>query len=734
MTDSHWLFDVALASGADPAANPSPEAGASIAEAWASTGATFDLNDDELAGIVARRFRLPVADLAAAEPPASRLLPVSLASRYKVFALRQDYRHLVIAVSDPTDVEVEQAIGFASGRTVVFEVAAPALIEAAIAEHYAPDRAVEALLMGLEDDAGGLVEVLEEEVVEPPPEAAPASGPVVRLTNLILEEAVKQGASDVHVQPFGGRGAIRLRVDGLLRSYMRIPISVLTRVIARIKVLGKLDIADRHRPQDGRAQISVKGRRFDLRISTVPTRGLEKAVVRILDTDAALGLDDVGFTSPELGLFRSLLQHRDGIIVVTGPTGSGKTITLYAALREVSEDTKNIMTVEDPVEYELPEPTQVQVEAKRGVTFPTALRAILRQDPDVILVGEVRDRETAEVAAHASLTGHLVLTTLHSNDATGVVQRFADLGLLSSSIVSTLRGGLAQRLVRRVCQACVEPADGHLTEEETRLAARYGMDPTVRVVGCPECSGSGHRGRAPVVEVFVMTEKIREMVLRGDPPALLRAAAADYGMRSLRSVALELVDRGTTTLHEVDRVLGPEHLGGADEAQTAPGLGEGSFPPTTDASIEVSDPETHRAKPWGDAPGDKADLGSVRILVVDDDAGGGRHAAKTILQREGFLVSEAADGFSALQLLAVGDYALMVLDLHMPSIDGMEVLRRVRSSVRTAALPVIVMTGTPDDTAEARVMEAGADDYVRKPFDAPLLVTRVEAALTRSVS
>ena len=236
-----------------------------------------------------------------------------------------------------------------------------------------------------------------------------------------------------------------MRVDGLLRSYMRIPISVLTRVIARIKVLGKLDIADRHRPQDGRAQISVKGRRFDLRISTVPTRGLEKAVVRILDTDAALGLDDVGFTSPELGLFRSLLQHRDGIIVVTGPTGSGKTITLCAALREVSEDTKNIMTVEDPVEYELPEPTQAQVEAKRGVTFPTALRAILRQDPDVILVGEVRDRETAEVAAHASLTGHLVLTTLHSNDATGVVQRFADLGLLSSSIVSTLRGGLAQR-------------------------------------------------------------------------------------------------------------------------------------------------------------------------------------------------------------------------------------------------------------------------------------------------
>ena len=291
-----------------------------------------------------------------------------------------------------------------------------------------------------------------------------ASGPLVNLTNVILKEAVESGASDIHLQPMAHGGVIRYRIDGVLRNSGNMPLSVLTRVVSRIKIMAKLDIADRLRPQDGRAKVGFGDRQVDLRISTVPTRSAEKMVIRILDSEEAKGLEEVGIQEPELSHFRHLLTHREGIVVVTGPTGSGKTTSLYAALQHIHDENINIMTVEDPVEYELPGLTQIQVETKQGVTFAAALRAILRQDPDVVFVGEIRDLETAQIAAQASLTGHLVLSTLHTNDAAGTVGRFVDMGLDRPTLAETLRGALAQRLVRRICPLCSEPVDGDLTE------------------------------------------------------------------------------------------------------------------------------------------------------------------------------------------------------------------------------------------------------------------------------
>ncbi|MCH7808814.1 MAG: type II/IV secretion system protein [Planctomycetes bacterium] len=459
--------------------------------------------EDDLARHIATHFRLAVADLGSAAPQALKLVPERVARRYQVFPIREDDRQLVVATSDPTNLETEQALGFASGRTAQFEVAGPTAIAEAIDQKYSPDRAVEGLLGSVDEAAGSGLSVVEEAEAETLAVHEIVAAPVIKLTNLILQEAIEQGASDVHIEPGRSGGVVRFRVDGVLRQFMQMPMPALNRVVSRIKILGKIDIADRLRPQDGRARIRLHDHAYDLRISTVPTRDAEKVVIRILDPAGASGLDQIGLPDRELKRLRRLLSYRDGIVVVTGPTGSGKTTTLYGALAELATGQVNIMTVEDPVEYELPGITQIQVEARRGVTFPSALKAILRQDPDVILVGEIRDLQTAEVALQASLTGHLVLATLHTNDAVGAVARLHDLGLERAAISESLRGVVAQRLARRICTHCTRPDRAELPEQEARLAAQYGVEPIMQGTGCDRCGGTGYRGRFALMKHIV---------------------------------------------------------------------------------------------------------------------------------------------------------------------------------------------------------------------------------------
>ncbi|HEY6807610.1 MAG TPA: GspE/PulE family protein, partial [Gemmatimonadales bacterium] len=488
MTDakqpSPWLVDAAVRSGAAAAARVTLDAKATPVERWAAVARAAGLTTAELAVRVAAQFHLPVAALDAAEPRAQALIPEKLARRHLVFPLRETDRQLAVAVWDPTDLDAERQIGFASGRTPKFEIAPPGAIQDAIDGHYAPDRLVENLLDRVGSELGDDVRVLEQTGPEVLAAQELEGAPVVKLTGLILADAVREGASDIHLEPGREGGMVRFRVDGVLRPYMPLPMAALNRVVSRIKIMGKLDIADRLRPQDGRTRVQIQQRTFDLRLSTVPTREAEKAVIRVLDPTTSKRIDDLQLPPHELARFRRLLGHRDGIAVVTGPTGSGKTTTLYAALRELATGKVNIMTVEDPVEYELPGLTQIQVEPKRGVTFAASLRSILRQDPDVIFVGEIRDLETAEVAVQAALTGHLVLATLHANDAVGAITRFADLGLERAKIASTLRGAVAQRLLRRACAACAVRITGPLTPDEERLAALYGVRPVMRAVGC----------------------------------------------------------------------------------------------------------------------------------------------------------------------------------------------------------------------------------------------------------
>jgi type IV pilus assembly protein PilB len=746
----HWLINAVKADGlaADDhlLADLSTEGGCE--EVWGQLARRLDVGERRIAEAVAAAFRTGVADLGQAQPTAVKLLPASVARKFTVFPLEDRNRRLVVATANPFDPDAEREVAFASGRHAEFVVAPPGEILEAIDLAYAPDRAVKGVLdrMGIFDDVD--LEILDDDPdPEPETDLDLLSGPAVKLANAVLSDAIGRGASDIHIQPTVTGGMIRFRVDGVLTTVVQFPEPVLNRLISRLKIMGKMDIADRIRPQDGRAQIAQGGARYDLRISSVPVRGHEKMVIRILDPNQVRGLDETSLPDDDLARLRALLNVRNGIFVVTGPTGSGKTTTLYGALREIATEEVNIMTVEDPVEYELPGLAQIQVSQKKGVTFASALRAILRQDPDVIFIGEIRDEETAHIAAQAALTGHLVLATVHANDAVGSIRRFRDLGLDHSTVAQTLRGALAQRLVRRLCPACAEPTRGVLSREEQALADLYDVVPEMRAVGCPTCLDVGYLGRLPIAEIMGMSAAMEGMVVQESTPTAVQRQAVDDGMRPLLEAGLNRVRQGLTTLEEIRRVLGDgEEHGDAEGSRNAADGGEPPDPPppTPPAPVagaeRVGDPGPHARLSGADgtaAPGAEgaAAVGDVppsRAMVVDDDAVN-RAVVGALLQRDGFEVQEAADGMEALQHLTRNpDVNLMVLDLEMPGMDGREVLQRMRASSPTSGIPVIVLTGRTGPQWESTLLEDGADDYLPKPVEPVRFSARVSATLRRA--
>jgi len=578
----------------------------------------------ELARIIAPALGLRETQLDLADPAAATLLPERIARQYHVWPLYFEGRRLIVATFDPTNLEAEHSIGFATGRRPEFVLASPSQVEEGLIAAYG-EAAIDQLLSTIDEEMADVVRVVDDASPDSVSHAEVDSAPVVKLANLILRDAVVQGASDVHIEPGLKSGVVRFRVDGVMRRYMQVSLLALNRVVSRVKVLGKMDIADRIRPQDGRSRVIIDGHYIDLRISTVCTRDAEKAVIRILRPETTRKLDDIGVLPRELGRLRQLLACRAGIVIVSGPTGSGKTTTLYSALREIATDDVNISTVEDPVEYELGGITQIQIDPRRGITFANSLRALLRQDPDVIFVGEIRDGETAHIAAQAALTGHLVLATLHTNDAMSAVTRLSDLGLDRQTIAATLRGTISQRLVRRVCADCAQPLRDSFTEGEERLGARFGVRPLVRPMGCKACGHSGYRGRVPVIEVAVVTPTLAEMIADGASALALTRAAVAEGMVPMRDIGIARMMAGETTLQEVERVIGDSVL---------------------------------------DQPERGARGGAV--LLVNPDAAW-RRATRALLERDDVRVVEAADAGEAMRLMSSGEqFALMLTDLVLP--------------------------------------------------------------------
>jgi type II secretory ATPase GspE/PulE/Tfp pilus assembly ATPase PilB-like protein/8-oxo-dGTP pyrophosphatase MutT (NUDIX family) len=475
---------------------------------------------------------IPPADLDSATEHAARLVPERWARKYCVLPLTVGDRKVVVATADPFDVECEHTLAFATGRDIVFHVAEREAIQQRIDELYRGEpvrREPERLLD---------IQVLGKEQQEAQPAAVEGAQSMVALVDELLAEGIAARASDVHIEAEEQGLAVRHRVDGVLRLARNLPRSYGPALVSRIKIISGLNIADRLRPQDGRARIAINGSAVDLRVSTLPSAHGEKVVIRVLDASGTvLALESVGFDAADMARIDQLLEAREGLILVTGPTGSGKTTTLYATLRRLKARGVNIVTVEDPIEYRIAGIVQVQVNEKAGLTFATALRSIMRQDPDVVLIGEIRDRETAEIAIQASLTGHLVLSTLHTNDAASAVTRLIDIGVAPYKIATAVKGVVAQRLLRKLCDDC--STDGDHSD----------ATPT-----CRSCGGTGYRGRLPIAEVLIGSADFESRVAAGDTVERIAESARVSGMRSLWSSGLAHVAAGRTTMAEVRRV------------------------------------------------------------------------------------------------------------------------------------------------------------------------------------
>jgi type II secretory ATPase GspE/PulE/Tfp pilus assembly ATPase PilB-like protein len=730
---------------------------------WESAVRRRLTSDDEILTALAARFRMKIANLAQITQQARDLVPEALARKYRIVPLAVSDSAVDIATADPHDLDCERTLAFALGRTVRMSLASPIKISERIEELYRPENAVEKILDSVQSNYD--VQEIGEDLVDDEFEISAgkaAERPIIRLVDHIVAEGITSRASDIHLEPEESGVAVRYRIDGVLRQVMGLPRAAGVPLVSRIKIMAGLDIADRLRPQDGRARVAVNGVRIDLRVSTLPASNGEKVVIRILDSRATvISLDSMGLHPDETERMKYLYGLREGMVLVTGPTGSGKTTTLYSGIRHIQQKPLNIVTIEDPVEYRLQGIVQVQVNEKAGVTFASALRSILRQDPDVVLVGEIRDKEAASIATQASLTGHLVLSTLHTIDAPSAITRLLDVGIESYKIATALKGVVAQRLMRKLCTSCrelwMEPVPERIRKWIPDGSTLY------RPVGCPDCSQTGYRGRIAVTEVLIVTPEVERRIAAGESSERIGDAAREGGMKSLWESGVGHVKAGTTSLEELLRVAevpmeGSRVSGRVTSSVVAvpealPDVGKPPTPTHNPAVPQVRVPGVpFRATPKSTpvvsssfdeaafqllddaapiAPTARRTAHQMKVLLVEDEEPL-RRVVRDLLEREGFIVSEAGDGVAALDEIDRSAPDVVVLDLNLPRLDGYGVLSHLRARQATASLPVIVLTAKGDEDSEVRVFEFGANDYLTKPFRPRALSARLHALLKRS--
>jgi type IV pilus assembly protein PilB len=671
-----------------------------------------------------------------AQPEAVRLLPRAVAERAGVLVLAPEGNKLKVATYDPTNVVALDDVKLYTGASELVVLVAT---ESQVRDHLARSWS----LSEDSSDVSTLFEGMgeEREVEEVSPQGVEAA-PIVRLVDVVLADAVRARASDVHVEPQAGELRIRYRVDGLLRDVMTIPRNASAATVSRIKIVSGLDIAERRRPQDGRAKLTVDGLTVEARISTLPTLHGEKVVIRLLPPASEVPmLAKTGLTGAQLEVVNAALVQAQGLVLITGPTGSGKTNTLYAGIQQVSTPDRNIVTLEDPVEVQVAGITQVQVHERSGLTFARGLRSVLRQDPDIVLVGEVRDQETAELALKASLTGHLVLTTLHTNDAVAAVTRLVDMGVEPFLVASSLTLVIAQRLVRRPCQACAAPYVPTprtlsllgLTESDLE-----GANPT-RGKGCAECGGTGYKGRVGVFEVLPVNAQMRAVLLSDPTEAAIGAAAHAHGMMTLRGSALAAAHRGETTYEEVLRATHVDTVSGPRCPSCARALAEDMVCCPFDGTL-LGRPRCESCdKPldaeWTTCPYCRTGVAGrtpvaptepdhlPRLLVIEDDVAVGQFVVAALTgSAEVTIALTAEDG---LALVGSEDFDGVLVDNGLPDLDGVEVIRLLRADPRTLTTPLVLFTGTDSPEVERDARRAGADDYLAKPVEPLLLEERV---------
>jgi type IV pilus assembly protein PilB len=702
----------------------------------------------QVAGALAAALSLEMVDLAPLnlDPEISQLLPRAVAERHLVVPIwREPTGRVVVAAADPTNVvaidDVKVYTGVGDLRVVV---ALESQLRDLLTRTWTLSADSEHVATILED----LEESLDEETDD---DAGFSDTPTVRLVNTILADAVRSRASDIHIEPQAGALRVRYRVDGLLRDVMTAPRAASNGVISRIKVMSNLDIAERRLPQDGRARLQVDGSVLDTRVSTLPNIHGEKVVIRLLSrAEAVPPIGKIGMEDTQLEALLGTLVAPQGLILITGPTGSGKTSTLYSAIHQIKTPDRNIVTLEDPVEMQVAGITQVQTNDRAGLSFARGLRSVLRQDPDVVLVGEVRDTETAMLALEASLTGHLVLTTLHTNSAPAALTRLIDMGVEPFLVASSLSLVVAQRLVRRVCDGCAAPY-----VPTARVLKLLGVEADDlasatprRGAGCSECGGTGYRGRLGVFEVLPVTASMRAVLMSTPNEGAVAAAARAAGMRTLRASAVAKAHAGITSYEEVLRITHVDSSGSALHCPACGGAISGDMvacpwcttPVDRGHCTECDRPleAAWRICPWcrTPAPGQTdphvAQPGQAlpRLLVVDDDPSTCAYVATALTGVVDVdTVGTAGDGLEA---LTTGRYDGALIDQVLPDMTGLEMIRLLRSEAHTVALPVAMFTGDTSGALENEARNAGAEDHLTKPIEPAQLEERVLALVRRS--
>jgi type II secretory ATPase GspE/PulE/Tfp pilus assembly ATPase PilB-like protein/FixJ family two-component response regulator len=718
------------------------------------------LSEADVARALAEGLGFPLVDLkqVQADEWVADLVDESICERYALIASAADDETVTLVMANPFDQEAIKFVEFATGRRVrrAIGVRSAILREVARAHGHAStlasviadvpeNRSLE--VVGSSSGAGPL-EVDPDKLAQEAEQA-----PIIKMVNLILVDALGSRSSDIHIEPGTNGVAVRYRIDGMLVDAHALPKWVQNPLTARIKIMAKADITERRTPQDGSFTIRHADRLIDVRVSVLPTTDGEKFVLRLLDPNALpRQLDQLGFSADDLTRIRRLLRRPEGIILVTGPTGSGKTSTLCAMIQEIYSPQRNIVTIENPVEYKLPGVNQVDIKEKQGLTFATVLRSVLRQDPDVIMVGEIRDRETADIAFRAAQTGHLVLSTVHTNDTASTITRLVDIGIEPYLVSSSLVAVIAQRLVRKICGACRGEAAGS-------AKPAFGDDEV-----CATCHGTGFSGRTGCYEVLEVTSAIQRAIETRAAEAQLRAIAEDQGMISLRQNALSKVQSGVTANDEAARVIQfetrglqcPQCLNAVDEhflscpfcrhvlRTTCTGCAkalkkEWTSCPYCGVSVNGAASGATANTPaaaTSAAPGDPPTTAAVerpRILVVDDDPDVRMLVRRALLgSGDPMDVFEAKDGEQALAMVEKERFHLVILDVNMPGIDGLEVCKRLRADLKTAFIPILMLTALSDNQHKSLGYLAGTDDYLVKPFDSAELRARVGWLLARS--
>jgi type IV pilus assembly protein PilB len=714
------------------------------------------VSNDQIAEVFSKILEMPLFEIntETVDSEIVKLLKPDLLSRYSVYPVKIDNGKLILAMSNPRDLRALEEIGWIINMPIAPVLVSRTEILKKLDGTHVNDEAINNLIdnvaqvsviqelkpveevtasMPLENKPTVELKALGIPEFKPPDEAnaqeimidmekkekhilptanmpleyqmlLQSESPTVKLVNLVLSDAIKARASDVHLEPREQSIDVRYRIDGDLKNILQVPMKFHPKIVARVKILSNLDITQNMSPQDGRIQLMLDNRKIDFRVSTVPTFYGEKVVIRILDSQAAkVDLDVLGFDPKEKELFVDAVKSPQGMVLVTGPTGSGKTSTLYAALNFVKNESTNIVTIEDPIEFINEGINQIQVNPGRGVTFASGLRSILRQDPNVILVGEIRDKETADIALKASITGHLLLSTLHTNSCVATITRLADIGMEYFQIASALILVVSQRLVKTICPNCKAEyvPDENFKQQFADEIKHYKIEKLFKGKGCAQCNFSGYKGRIAVFEALKITESLKNVIARGAPEEEIYKEAYKNGFKRLMDQGIEKAITGVTTLEEVVK-----HLGNVEKEKESKAAEDTPQAPSLD-------PNRKR-----------------KILLVDDEDDIRKILGK-YLQMGGYEVIQAVNGKEAIEKAIKEKPDLIITDLMMPVMDGLEEVKILRSSMETAVIPIIMLTARQDKESELSGINAGADDYMTKPFDKDKLLARVGMLLKR---